>query len=132
VISERFVERYCKTYFTDGTVVIGYIMDAEMRGAAELHPPDQQGSSSEIAFSVEKIVRSQGVGSILFERVIYEAQKRGYDSLNITTNVHNERMKALARKFSVRMESRNGETSGILKIQRGPTGKTNGSLSKAA
>jgi len=40
--SERFVERYNTEYITDGTVVIGYFADGEMRGAAELHPPDDQ------------------------------------------------------------------------------------------
>ena len=56
IISERFVERYNSDYTTDGTVVIGYIADGKMRGAAELHPPDPKGSRPEIAFSVEKKV----------------------------------------------------------------------------
>jgi GNAT superfamily N-acetyltransferase len=117
-ISERFVERYNSNYITDGTVVIGYFVAGEMRGVAELHPPDQHGSSPEIAFSVEKLVRSQGVGSILFEKVIHEARIKGYDSLQMTTVHNNERMKALARKFGVRMEFRKGESTGILKLKQ--------------
>ena len=117
-ISERFVERYITNYITDGTLVIGYIVDGEMRGVAELHPPDQPGSSPEIAFSVEKVFRSQGVGSILFERVIHEARIKGYDNLKMTTDHNNEGMKALARKFGVRMEFRKGESTGILKLKQ--------------
>ena len=80
-------------------------------------PPDQHCSSPAIAFSVENIIRSQGVGSILFERVIYEARKKGYDRVQMTTGFNNERMKALARKFGVRMETRNGDTTGMLKLK---------------
>jgi len=116
--SERFVERYNTEYITDGTVVIGYFADGEMRGAAELHPPDQSGSSPEIAFSVEKIVQSKGVGSTLFERLIDEAQKKGYDSLQMNTDSNNVRMRALAHKFGVRMESRKGESRGILQLKK--------------
>ena len=117
-ISEGFVEHYNTKYITDDTVVIGYIVDGEMRGAAELHPPNEQGSNPEIAFSVEKMFRSHGVGSELFERVIHEARKKGYNSVLMTTNHNNERMKALARKFGVRMEFRKGESVGILKLEQ--------------
>ena len=116
-ISEGFVKHYNTKYITDDTVVIGYIVDGVMRGAAELHPPDQHGSNPEIAFSVEKMFRSHGVGSELFERVVHEARKKGYDSVLMTTNHNNERMKALARKFGVRMEIRKGESTGILNLR---------------
>ena len=116
-ISQRFVEHYTTNYITDGTVVVGYIVAGKVRGVGELHPPDKHGSSAEIAFSVEKLVRSHGVGSILFERVIQEARIKGYESLRMTTDHNNEQMRALARKFGVRMEIRKGESTGILKLR---------------
>ncbi|GAC1333009.1 MAG: hypothetical protein NVSMB26_13490 [Beijerinckiaceae bacterium] len=116
-ISERFVEHYNTNYITNGTVVVGYIVAGKVRGVGELHPPDKHGSTAEIAFSVEKLVRSHGVGTMLFERVIQEARIKGYERLRMTTDHNNEQMKALARKFGVRMEIRKGESTGILKLR---------------
>ena len=48
----------------------------------------------EIAFSVERSARRKGVGSILFKRLITEAEGRGYESLRITTGYSNEAMGA--------------------------------------
>ena len=53
-----------------------------VRGAAELHPPEQsEDGLPEIAFSVETCVRRQGVGSVLFRRLISEARWKGYRTL---------------------------------------------------
>ena len=68
VIGEGFIERYHSQYITDDTVVIGYIDGGKMRGAAELHPPDQKGSTPEIAFSVEKNFRSKASAASFSKR----------------------------------------------------------------
>src|ERR1019366_6394823 len=86
-----FIERYAAKCANDGTVIIAYIEDGVVRGAAELHPPDQSPDSlPEIAFSVEATVRRQGVGSILFKRLISEARWKGYSALRITTGAQNQ------------------------------------------
>ena len=70
-IDDSFIERYAEKCANDGTVVIAYIEDGMVRGAAELHPPEQSPDSQpEIAFSVEASVRRRGVGSILFAKLI--------------------------------------------------------------
>jgi GNAT superfamily N-acetyltransferase len=62
---------------SDGTVIIAYFEHGVVRGAAELHPPEQSPDAlPEIAFSVEASVRRQGVGSILFRKLIAEARGR--------------------------------------------------------
>src|SRR6266446_6084540 len=74
------------------------------RGAAERHPPDQSPDSlPEIAFSVEACVRRQGVGSVLFRKLIAEARSKGYHSLRITTGAQNQAMRALANKFGAHL-----------------------------
>ena len=63
-MDDDFIERYAAKCADDGTVIIAYIENGVVRGAAELHPPDQSPDSlPEIAFSVEACVRRQGVGS---------------------------------------------------------------------
>jgi hypothetical protein len=90
-----------------------------VRGAAELHPPDLSNALPEIAFSVEAQLRRQGVGSVLFAKLIEKAKSLGYDSLRITTGSQNEAMRALARKFGAKLAFRRGESSGSIDLTQG-------------
>src|SRR3984957_12821155 len=118
---DRFIERYAGKCADDGTVIIAYIEDGVVRGAAELHPPDQfTNAVPEIAFSVEARVRRQGVGSILFRKLIAEARSRGYDSLRTTTGAQNQAMRALANKFGAHLTFRHGESTGTIDLKQQP------------
>ncbi|HYI28365.1 MAG TPA: GNAT family N-acetyltransferase [Bradyrhizobium sp.] len=116
-MDDSFIERYAAKCADDGTVIIAYIEDGVVRGAAELHPPEQSPDSlPEIAFSVEAQVRRRGVGSILFKKLIAEARSKGYRSLRITTGAQNEAMRALARKFGAHLTFRHGESTGTIDL----------------
>ena len=117
-MDDSFIERYAAKCADDGTVIIAYIEGGVVRGAAELHPPDQSPDSlPEIAFSVEASVRRQGVGSILFERLIAEARWKGYGALRITTGAQNQAMRALAKKFGAHLTFRHGESTGTIDLK---------------
>jgi len=63
-MDDGFIERYAAKCAEDGTIIIAYLENGVVRGAAELHPPDRSPDSQpEIAFSVEAQVRRQGVGN---------------------------------------------------------------------
>ena len=116
-MDDSFIERYAAKCADDGTIIIAYIEDGVVRGAAELHPPDQSPDSlPEIAFSVEARVRRQGVGSILFKKLIAEARSKGYRSLRITTGAQNQAMRALAHKFGANLTFRHGESTGTIDL----------------
>lgn len=120
-LGDSFLERYAAKCAEDGTVIIAYFEDGVVRGAAELHPPDQSPDSlPEIAFSVEASQRRLGVGSILFKKLIAEALAKGYRSLRITTGAQNQAMRALARKFGARLTFRHGESTGSIDLTRQP------------
>jgi RimJ/RimL family protein N-acetyltransferase len=120
-MDDDFIERYAKRCADDGTVIIAYVENGVVRGAAELHPPDQSpGSLPEIAFSVEACVRRQGVGSVLFRRLIAEARWKGYHSLRITTGAQNQAMRALANKFGAHLTFRHGESTGSIDLKQYP------------
>jgi GNAT superfamily N-acetyltransferase len=120
-MDDGFIERYAAKCAGDGTVIIAYIEDGVVRGAAELHPPDQSPDSQpEIAFSVEACVRRQGVGSILFRKLIAEARLKGYQSLRITTGAQNQAMRALGRKFGAHLTFRHGESTGSIDLKQQP------------
>src|SRR5439155_9333126 len=118
-MDDSFIKRYAEKCANDGTVVIAYLEDGVVRGAAELHPPEQSDDSiPEIAFSVEASVRRRGVGSILFRKLIAEARAKGYKSLRITTGAQNKAMRALAGKFGARLTFRHGESTGTIDISQ--------------
>jgi RimJ/RimL family protein N-acetyltransferase len=120
-MDDSFIKRYAEKCANDGTVIIAYFEDGVVRGAAELHPPEQSPDSQpEIAFSVETSARRKGVGSILFRKLIAEAHARGYRSLRITTGAQNEAMRTLANKFGANLTFRHGESSGSIDLDRRP------------
>ena len=120
-MDDDFIERYAEKCADDGTVIIAYVEDGVVRGAAELHPPDQSPDSlPEIAFSVEACVRRQGVGSILFRKLIAEARSKGYRCLRITTGAQNQAMRALASKFGAHLTFRHGESTGSIDLRQQP------------
>src|SRR3954467_8444704 len=116
---ESFIESYAERCLADGTVVIAYVEDGKLLGAAELHQADTSPDGiPEIAFSVERAARRKGVGSVLFRRLITEAEGRGYESLRITTGYSNEAMRALAHKFGAHLTFRQGESTGTIDLAR--------------
>jgi len=118
-IDDSFIARYAEKCANDGTVIIAYFEDGVVRGAAELHPPEQSPDAQpEIAFSVEQSVRRKGVGSILFRKLIAEAHAKGYESLRITTGAQNDAMRALAHKFGAHLTFRHGESTGSIDLSQ--------------
>jgi GNAT superfamily N-acetyltransferase len=116
---EDFIAGYAAKCQIDGTIIVAYVEDGVVRGAAELHQPDLSNPMPEIAFSVEAQLRRQGVGSILFTKLIEKAKSLGYDSLRITTGSQNEAMRALAHKFGAHLAFRRGESSGSIDLTQG-------------
>lgn len=120
-MDDSFIEKYAARCADDGTIIIAYIENGLVRGAAELHPPDDSADGlPEIAFSVEAVVRRQGVGSILFKRLIQEARWKGYHALRITTGAQNQSMRALANKFGAHLTFRQGESTGNIDLKQTP------------
>ncbi|MGY4223634.1 GNAT superfamily N-acetyltransferase [Bradyrhizobium sp. USDA 4503] len=116
-IDDSFIRRYAERCANDGTVIIAYFEDGVVRGAAELHPPEQSPDAQpEIAFSVERSARRKGVGSTLFRKLIAEAHAKGHGSLRITTGAQNDAMRALATKFGAQLTFRHGESTGSIDL----------------
>jgi GNAT superfamily N-acetyltransferase len=120
-LDDSFIERYAEKCANDGTIIVAYMENGMVRGAAELHPPeDSTECLPEIAFSVEACVRRRGVGSVLFRRLISEARWKGYHTLRVTTGAQNQAMRALAGKFGAQLVFRHGESSGTIDLARQP------------
>ena len=121
-IDPEFITRYVARSFAEGTIIVAYIEDGAVRGAAELHQPDLKPKSlPEIAFSVEADWRRKGLGSLLFSSLIEKAQQLRYKRLRITTGAQNDAMRALAHKFGAHLVFRHGESSGTIELHSGKT-----------
>ena len=117
-LDDSFIERYAEKCAHDGTLIIAYLEDGVVRGAAELHPPETSPDlQPEIAFSVEGPWRRHGVGSILFRKLIEVARAKGYRHLRITTGAQNDAMRALANKFGAHLTFRQGESTGTIDVR---------------
>lgn len=118
-LDDEWVSRYAERSVADGTVILAYFEHDVVRGAAELHQPGLSWDSfPEIAFSVESSVRRQGVGSILFTKLIAKALSMGFEQLRITTGSQNDAMRALANKFGARLSFRHGESTGTIDLMQ--------------
>lgn len=115
------VRTYADRCFHDGTIVIGYVEDGEVLGAAELHErPEDAEPTGEIAFSVERHLQHRGLGGLLFSRLIESARAFGYERLLVTTHPQNEAMKRLARRFNASLRFADGETLGEIRLESAP------------
>ncbi len=142
VTDDDYVSRYASSCFHDGTTVVGYVVDGQVRGAAELHErADLADPTAEIAFSVDNAFQSHGVGAALFKRLIESARGLGYERLIVSTHPNNEAMKSLARRFDAKLTFEEGETIGRIELAPEPAanrsiavsgGKTPGGAALAA
>jgi GNAT superfamily N-acetyltransferase len=122
VVDDSFIKAYAARSARDGTIVVAYLTGGEVHGAAELHQPEKASSFlPEMAFSVERDVRRQGLGSKLFEKVLDAARRAGFERVRITTGSENEPMKALARKFGAHLTFAHGESTGIIELDQVPS-----------
>jgi GNAT superfamily N-acetyltransferase len=96
-----------------GSLVFAFVVDGEVRAAAELRKlGDTWGREAEAAFSVEKAYQDQGIGSELMGRVIRAARNRGLQLLYMSCLAENSKMQAIARKYEAELRFEYGEVVG--------------------
>ncbi|MEO1328151.1 MAG: GNAT family N-acetyltransferase [Pseudomonadota bacterium] len=98
--------------------VIGWFLDAELRGAAEVavyETPD--GPEAEAAFAVEEDYRGQGVGRELMRRSALYARNRGAGVLHIATERDNRAMLKLAMGSGAVFEISAADADGVLRTE---------------
>src|SRR5262245_38684357 len=94
-VNDLFLAQYAERCFGSGAIVLAYVEDGAVRGAAELHPAEGDDAfAAEAAFSVEPGFRRRGIGTALFRRVINAARNRGVERLRINCLAHNSAMQA--------------------------------------
>lgn len=119
--SDKVVAEHANRCFGADTIVFGFFVGDQIRGAAELHilrsPAGLREREAETAFSIEKPWRHVGLGGALIKRLMTAASSRGIRSLIVSCLPQNFAMQKLAKKFGVVMRSESDEVMGRLKVQ---------------
>jgi GNAT superfamily N-acetyltransferase len=112
-VSDAFIEDYAGRMAETGGLVYGYFDGEEVRAAAELKKlGDSWGHEAEAAFSVEKPLQEQGIGTELMGKVIRAARNRGVQHLCVSCLAENGKMRAIARKYEAELRFEYGEVIG--------------------
>ena len=112
-VSDAFIEDYASRMTEYGSLVYGYVVDGQVRGAAELRRlGDAWGEEAEAAFSVESAYQDNGVGSDLMGRVVRAARNRNVRRLYMSCLAENAKMQVIAKKHEAVLRFEYGEVIG--------------------
>jgi ribosomal protein S18 acetylase RimI-like enzyme len=108
--SDAQIETYCASLDWGRALIVGYVVDGEVRAIGELKPmPDGWSSAAELAVSVERRFQNRGVGTALLRRLIVAARNRFIPRLRMICLMDNARVQHLARKLDGRLIFDQGE-----------------------
>ena len=117
-VSDAFIEDYASRMGEYGSLVFGYVVDGQVRGAAELRRlGDAWGEEAEAAFTVEKPHQDHGVGSDLMGRVVRSARNRRIRRLYMSCLAENAKMQVIAKKHDAVLRLEYGEVIGEIMPQ---------------
>lgn len=112
-VSDSFIETYARRMSDARSIAYGYLLEGEVRAAAELRPVGtRRGAIAEAAFSVEPAFQNRGLGTHLMGRILRAAKNRGVHHLSINCLADNAKMHYIARKFGAELRFEHGETIG--------------------
>ena len=109
-VSPAQVAAYCAALDTGRTLLLGYLVEGELRAVGELTALAGAGPrTAEIAISVERRFQGRGIGGALLRRLIVAARNRLFERLYMVCLIDNGRMVRLARRVGSRLEVERGE-----------------------
>lgn len=114
-IGDEAVGRYADRLDWHRALLIGRLVDGEVRGLGELKPlSDAWPRTAELAFSVERAWQNRGIGTDLLRRLIVMARNRMIRRLNMICVPENHKVVRIARKLGARPEFQPGEVEARL------------------
>lgn len=112
-VTDSFIEGYAARINDMTAVVYGYVVEGEVRAAAELRMSGYAWEPvAEAAFSVEAAFQNRGLGSELMGRIIRAARNRGVQHLLLSCLADNAKMQTIARKYEAALRLEYGEVIG--------------------
>ncbi|MEM9358393.1 MAG: GNAT family N-acetyltransferase [Pseudomonadota bacterium] len=112
-VSDSFIGEYAAGLSLSDGIVFAFIVDGDIRSAAELRKLGSTWSGeAEAAFSVEVEYQNKGIGSELMSYIIRSARNRGVHRLWMSCLAENNKMRALAHKHKAKLEFACGDVIG--------------------
>jgi GNAT superfamily N-acetyltransferase len=116
-VSDAYIDGYCDGLDWDRAVLIGYLVDGEVRGVGELRPMAEGWSmAAEAALSVERPYQNRGVGTELLRRLMVIGRNRSIRSLHMLCLLENGKVLRIARKLGAKLTFDHGEVEGRLAL----------------
>jgi RimJ/RimL family protein N-acetyltransferase len=112
-VDDAFIHAYCDRIDRPRTTVLGCFAKGTLRGVAELIQIPQ-GSSAEVALSVEQPFQRQGIGGRLLGQVLLMARNRMVRTVHLVSLSENEPLQHLARRFGATTETCLSSTEGLI------------------
>nr|WP_255720299.1 GNAT family N-acetyltransferase [Acuticoccus kalidii] len=114
-IGDAWIAEHAAREVEPGTVLEGAFVEGVLRGVGELRPfgPAAR-DKAELAFSVERDFRRQGLGGLLLDRLVLVSKNDGLHILQMTCLRENRAMQKLARRYGGRLATSPGEVDGII------------------
>lgn len=123
-LDDRGALAYAERAVLNHGMVFGVFADGILRGVGELRPAGQRscarplGRKAEAAFAVEANFRREGLGAILFRRIVEASRSRGVAELHVRCLNGNGPMQRLALKLGADLHPTGGETDGEIRLER--------------
>jgi RimJ/RimL family protein N-acetyltransferase len=118
-VADLSIERLCAQLDWFRTVVVGYVVDGRLRGAAQLgFDRFLCPHTVEVAVTVETSWQGSGVGTELIRRAVTIARNRGTQRLVMLCLVENRRMREIARKLQSALHFEGGTIEADLGLRQ--------------
>jgi GNAT superfamily N-acetyltransferase len=115
--TDEQLERHVDEFLAAGGHLIGWFVDGELRGAAEVALLGD-GHAAEAAFEVEGPWRGRGVGAELVGRALLWARNRGARQLLIHTTRRNTAMLSAAKQRGATFEFDLADADGVIEAPK--------------
>lgn len=117
-VSDERIQAYVDGLDRFQVVVVAWIEDGVLRGAAELARFGAPSlTRAEIAVTVDKDRQDRGIGTELLRRVLTIARNRGIEQVYMVCLAENGRMRHIADKFAGRLIDLGGEVEATLALK---------------
>lgn len=125
LLKPEAIDAYCDSIDRARSMHIGYLVDGNLRGVAQICFLDttlsgwfDKPGTAEFAISVERPWQNGGIGTRLLTRAVILARNRNIANLFMMCLPENEKMKRLARKCGIRLKFQDGEVIGEAGLDR--------------
>lgn len=120
-VSDRSIIAYCEQINWSETIVLGCMIDGQLRGMAELIPEREHvATAAELAITVEQPFQDQGIGTELLRKMLTIARNRAIGKVYMICLIDNRRMQHVAEKLAANLVVDVDEVEGFIR----PVGAT--------